>query len=77
MLRTLNSYTDYWMHRKQFIAQYATATFMSYLFNVGHRTPHKITISRKNGNVWMTELLPGMIFIIYFYSMAPLSNIYV
>ncbi|KAI9356612.1 hypothetical protein BD770DRAFT_444067 [Pilaira anomala] len=59
MLRTLNSYTDYWMHRKQFIAQYATATFMSYLFNVGHRTPHKITISRKNGNVWMTELLPG------------------
>ncbi|GAA5802218.1 hypothetical protein HPULCUR_007681 [Helicostylum pulchrum] len=59
MLRTLNSYTDYWMHRKQFIAQYATATFMSYLFNVGHRTPHKITLSRKNGNVWMTELLPG------------------
>lgn len=59
MLRTLGSYTDYWMHRKQFIAQYATATFMSYLFSVGHRTPHKITISRKYGNVWMTELLPG------------------
>ncbi|EPB81798.1 hypothetical protein HMPREF1544_11483 [Mucor circinelloides 1006PhL] len=59
MLRTLGSYTDYWMHRKQFIAQYATATFMSYLFSVGHRTPHKITISRKTGSVWMTELLPG------------------
>lgn len=59
MLRTLASYTDYWMHRKQFIAQYATATFMSYLFSVGHRTPHKITLSRKNGNIWMTELLPG------------------
>ncbi|KAG2212646.1 hypothetical protein INT47_000623 [Mucor saturninus] len=59
MLRTLGSYTDYWMHRKQFIAQYATATFMSYLFSVGHRTPHKITLSRKNGNIWMTELLPG------------------
>lgn len=59
MLRTLGSYTDYWMHRKQFIAQYATATFMSYLFSVGHRTPHKITMSRKTGSVWMTELLPG------------------
>ncbi|KAI8989366.1 hypothetical protein BDB01DRAFT_537511 [Pilobolus umbonatus] len=59
MLRTLGSYTDYWMHRKQFIAQYATATFMSYLFSVAHRTPHKVTISRINGNVWMTEFLPG------------------
>lgn len=59
MLRTLGSYTDYWMHRKQFISQYAAATFMSYLFSVGHRTPHKITLSRKTGNVWMTELLPG------------------
>ncbi|KAG2214450.1 hypothetical protein INT46_007375 [Mucor plumbeus] len=59
MLRTLGSYTDYWMHRKQFIAQYATATFMSYLFSVGHRTPHKITMSRKTGSIWMTELLPG------------------
>ncbi|CAO3646013.1 unnamed protein product [Mucor fragilis] len=59
MLRTLGSYTDYWMHRKQFIAQYATATFMSYLFSVGHRTPHKITMSRETGSIWMTELLPG------------------
>ncbi|CAO3644378.1 unnamed protein product [Mucor hiemalis] len=59
MLRTLGSYTDYWMHRKQFITQYASATFMSYLFSVGHRTPHKITLSRQTGNVWMTELLPG------------------
>lgn len=47
------------MHRKQFIAQYATATFMSYLFSVGHRTPHKITMSRETGSIWMTELLPG------------------
>lgn len=60
MLRTLGSYTDYWMHRKQFITQYASATFMSYLFSVGHRTPHKITLSRQTGNVWMTELLPGI-----------------
>ncbi|CAO3698502.1 unnamed protein product [Rhizopus microsporus] len=59
MLRSLASYDDYWFHRKRFIAQYATATFMTYLFNVGHRTPHKIAISRQTGNVWMTEFLPG------------------
>lgn len=59
MLRTLKSYTDYWIHRKRFTTQYATATFISYLFSIGSRTPHRIVISRKNGNVWMPELTPG------------------
>ncbi|OAD77362.1 hypothetical protein PHYBLDRAFT_36397 [Phycomyces blakesleeanus NRRL 1555(-)] len=59
MLNTMDSYTDYWMLRKQFTSQYATATFMTYIFSVGHRTPHKIAISRSTGNVLMTELLPG------------------
>lgn len=55
----MSSYTDYWMLRKRFISQYATATLMSYIFSVGHRMPHKIMIARSTGNVWMTELLPG------------------
>lgn len=55
----MSSYTDYWMLRKRFTAQYATATLMAYIFSVGHRMPHKIMISRSTGNVWMTELLPG------------------
>lgn len=55
----MNSYTDYWMLRKRFIAQYATATFMTYIFSVGNRMPHKVMISRSTGNVWMTEFLPG------------------
>jgi transformation/transcription domain-associated protein len=59
MLRLLGSYTDYWMHRKQFIGQYATSTFISYLFSIGQRTPHRMSISRETGNVWMTEMLPG------------------
>ncbi|CAO3595980.1 unnamed protein product [Absidia cylindrospora] len=59
MLREMGSYTDYWMVRKQFTAQYATATFMTYIFSVGHRTPHKISISRATGGVWMMEVLPG------------------
>ncbi|CAO3646140.1 unnamed protein product [Cunninghamella echinulata] len=59
MLREMGSYTDYWMARKQFTAQYATATFMSYIFSAGHRTPHKIAISRATGGVWTMEILPG------------------
>ncbi|KAI8370186.1 hypothetical protein EDC96DRAFT_563874 [Choanephora cucurbitarum] len=59
MLRTLDSYTEYWSHRKQFISQYAAATFASYLFSIGNRTPHKMTVSRQQGDLWMTELLPG------------------
>ncbi|KAI9486745.1 MAG: hypothetical protein EXX96DRAFT_53394 [Benjaminiella poitrasii] len=59
MLRILDSYTDYWMHRKRFIAQYATATFMCYLFNIERRLPHKIMISCKTGNIYMKELHLG------------------
>ncbi|KAI7885947.1 uncharacterized protein EV154DRAFT_427566 [Mucor mucedo] len=59
LFKTMSSYTDYWMLRKRFTAQYATATLMAYIFSVGHRMPHKIMISRSTGNVWMTELLPG------------------
>ncbi|KAI7899883.1 uncharacterized protein BX663DRAFT_576399 [Cokeromyces recurvatus] len=59
LFKTMSSYTDYWMLRKRFTAQYATATFMVYIFSVGHRMPHKIMISRNTGDVWMTEILPG------------------
>ncbi|KAI9246865.1 hypothetical protein BY458DRAFT_560504 [Sporodiniella umbellata] len=59
MLRTLKSFGDYWLHRQRFMAQYATATVMSYLLSLGHRTPHKLTISRETGHLWMTELLPS------------------
>ncbi|KAI8988247.1 hypothetical protein BDF20DRAFT_910766 [Mycotypha africana] len=58
LFKTMQSYTDFWMLRKQFTAQYATATFMTYIFSVGHRMPHKIMISKSTGNVWMVELLP-------------------
>ncbi|KAI8979848.1 kinase-like domain-containing protein [Mycotypha africana] len=54
----MSSFSDYWMHRKRFISQYAAATFMTYLFNVGKRTPHRLIVSRQTGNIWMTELLP-------------------
>ncbi|CAO3681372.1 unnamed protein product [Umbelopsis ramanniana] len=58
MLKTLNSYTDYWMVRKQFTNQLATATFITYVMSIGHRQPFKFCISRSTGNIWMVDMLP-------------------
>ena len=33
---------------------------MTYIMNINNRFPHKLFISRKSGNVWGTEILPGM-----------------
>lgn len=58
----MGSYTDYYMLRKQFISQYATATFLAYIFSAGLRSPTKIAISRSTGEVWMPEFLPSKFF---------------
>lgn len=58
MLKTLKSYTDYWMVRKQFTTQLATATFITYIMSIGHRQPFKFCISRSSGNIWMVDMLP-------------------
>ncbi|OZJ06116.1 hypothetical protein BZG36_01053 [Bifiguratus adelaidae] len=58
MSKTMKSYTDLWMVRKQFTSQLATSTFMTYIMSVGQRQPHKLYISRATGNVWISELLP-------------------
>ncbi|RUP49800.1 hypothetical protein BC936DRAFT_141434 [Jimgerdemannia flammicorona] len=58
MLKSMSSYTDFWMIRKQFTTQLASTTFMTYIMSVAHRQPYKFFISRNNGNIWMTELLP-------------------
>lgn len=33
---------------------------MTYIMNINNRFPHKLFISRKTGQVWGTEILPGM-----------------
>jgi len=53
------SYTDLWIFRKQFTAQFAASTFMTYTFFIGHRTPHRITFSRSTGNIFSSELMPS------------------
>ncbi|RIB03563.1 hypothetical protein C2G38_765517 [Gigaspora rosea] len=36
---------------------------MTYIMSINQRYPHKFMISRNTDNIWMTELLPGMLFI--------------
>ncbi|KAJ3037893.1 hypothetical protein HDV00_001237 [Rhizophlyctis rosea] len=60
MLRTLQSYADLWIMRKQFTQSMAAATFMTYVLSIGGRQPHKFHISRATGNVWLSDLLPSL-----------------
>jgi len=59
MTRNMKSYTDLWMIRKQFTAQMASVTFMTYIMSIGHRFPTKWFISLQTGNVWTSDMLPG------------------
>ncbi|KAK3822766.1 MAG: hypothetical protein J3Q66DRAFT_279230 [Benniella sp.] len=58
MTRNMKSYTDLWMIRKQFTAQMASVTFMTYIMSIGHRFPTKWFISLQTGNVWTSDMLP-------------------
>ncbi|KAG0235555.1 hypothetical protein B0O80DRAFT_498171 [Mortierella sp. GBAus27b] len=58
MTRNMKSYTDLWMIRRQFTAQMASVTFMTYIMSIGHRFPTKWFISLQTGNVWTSDMLP-------------------
>lgn len=58
--RSFPAFSEFWRFRKQFSLQYASLTFMTYVMNINNRFPHKLFISRSSGQVWGTELLPGM-----------------
>lgn len=59
-LKSFPSYPNFWLFRKEFTHQYAAATFLSYVMCINNRFPHKLYISRENGKVFFTELLPAM-----------------
>ncbi|ORY74856.1 FAT domain-domain-containing protein, partial [Protomyces lactucae-debilis] len=58
--QTFPTFSEFWRFRKQFSLQYASLTFMTYVMNINNRFPYKLFISRKTGQVWGTEILPGM-----------------
>jgi transformation/transcription domain-associated protein len=56
--RIMASPIDLWMLRKRFTSQFATSTFLTYIFGVNNRGPQKYYVSRNTGNIWSTEILP-------------------
>ncbi|KAI4255023.1 MAG: hypothetical protein LQ352_002768 [Teloschistes flavicans] len=58
--QTYPTYADFWLFRRQFAAQLASLSFMTYIMHMGSRYPHKLNISRATGNVWGTELIPAI-----------------
>jgi transformation/transcription domain-associated protein len=58
MQQTCFSFGDLWQLRKSFTLQLAATTFLANIMSIGHRLPHKMLISRKTGNICMTDLLP-------------------
>lgn len=61
----MKSHEDLWTIRKQFTNQMAAVSFMTYALCIGQRHPHKFMISRNTGNIWTSELLPSMLFILF------------
>lgn len=57
-LRNMVSYSDFWIFRKSITNQLAMVSFMSHVFKIGHRMPHKIVFSRTTGKIMTTDLLP-------------------
>ncbi|KAL6949991.1 hypothetical protein ACO0QE_000660 [Hanseniaspora vineae] len=54
-----DKFEDFWLFRKQFSFQYASMCFMSYMLSINNRTPHKIHIDVKSGNVFTLETVPS------------------
>ncbi|AET37560.1 histone acetyltransferase TRA1 Ecym_1325 [Eremothecium cymbalariae DBVPG len=52
-------FEDFWLFRKQFSSQYGAFVFMSYMMSINNRSPHKIFIDEKSGNVHTLEMLPA------------------
>ena len=57
---TYPQYADFWLFRRHFSYQLASLTFLTYTMYMTQRYPHKMTISRTNGNIWGSELTPSL-----------------
>ncbi|KAH9831114.1 transformation/transcription domain-associated protein [Teratosphaeria destructans] len=54
------SFDAFWLFRRQFSYQLAALTYITWTMHMTVRYPNKMSIARRNGNVWGSELLPYM-----------------
>lgn len=57
---TYPSFADFWLFRRHFAYQLAALTYLTYTMHMTTRYPHKLTIARRTGDVWGSELIPSM-----------------
>lgn len=54
-----DQFEDFWLFRKHFASHYGAFVFMTYMMMINNRTPHKIHVDKKSGNVFTLEMLPS------------------
>ncbi|KAF2455722.1 hypothetical protein BDY21DRAFT_71272 [Lineolata rhizophorae] len=57
---TFPNAADFWLFHKTAAYQLAALTFMTYIFHMNMRYPHKMSIARGSGRIWGSELIPAM-----------------
>ncbi|KAG0682333.1 transcription-associated protein 1 [Kluyveromyces marxianus] len=57
--KIFTEFEDFWLFRKQFSSQYASFVFMTFMLSINNRSPHKIYVDEKSGNVHTLEMLPS------------------
>ncbi|ONK62905.1 uncharacterized protein A4U43_C07F9340 [Asparagus officinalis] len=59
MYKTLPSGNHLWAFRKQFAIQLALSCFMSYMLQIGGRSPNKILFAKNSGKIFQTDFHPA------------------
>jgi len=57
---TYPSYDTFWLFRRHFSYQLAALTYITFTMHMTVRYPNKMSIARRNGNIWGSEMLPYM-----------------
>ncbi|CAN0918697.1 Transcription-associated protein 1 [Linum grandiflorum] len=58
MYKTLPSGNHMWAFKKQFATQLALSSFMSYMLQIGGRSPNKILFAKNTGKIFQTDFHP-------------------
>ncbi|KAJ6816627.1 putative transformation/transcription domain-associated protein [Iris pallida] len=59
MYKTLPSGNHLWAFKKQFAIQLALSCFMSYMLQIGGRSPNKILFAKNSGKIFQTDFHPA------------------
>lgn len=59
MYKTLSSGNHMWAFKKQFAIQLALSSFMSYMLQIGGRSPNKILFAKNTGKIFQTDFHPA------------------